>query len=130
MKGIILSLAIMLLMVLGSFGDGGTSNQQNPTHEYSDGSYTSTLTVTDDDRNSNKAYAEVTVYENTAPNKPSLTGPSSEKPRTEYSYTFTATDPEGSYGDKLSYCIDWGDDSDLELTGFVSPGTGVTKQHT
>ena len=85
MKGIILSLAIMLLMVLGSFGDGGTSNQQNPTHEHSDGSYTTTLTVTDDDRDSNKVYDEVTVYENTAPNKPSLTGPSSEKIKIETS---------------------------------------------
>ena len=112
------------------FGDGGTSNQQNPTHAYSEGRYTATLTVSDDDVDSSKAYAEVTVYENTAPGKPSISGPSSGKPRTEYSFTFTATDPEGSYGDKVSYCIDWGDDSSLEWTGFVPSGNGVTKQHT
>ena len=33
-----------------SFGDGGASTQQNPTHTYnSEGNYTATLTVTDDD---------------------------------------------------------------------------------
>jgi len=112
------------------FGDGGTSNQQNPTHEYSEGDYTATLTVTDDNGDPDKAYADVTVYENTAPEEPSISGPSNGEPRNEYSFTFTATDPEGGYGDKVSYCIDWDDGSSLEWTDFVSSGTGVTRQHT
>lgn len=45
-----------------AFGDGGTSTQQNPTHQYaSDGSYTATLTVTDSKGQTDTDTASVTI---------------------------------------------------------------------
>ncbi len=45
-----------------NFGDGGSSNLQNPTHAYSNaGTYTATLTVTDSARKTTQSTAQVTV---------------------------------------------------------------------
>jgi len=44
------------------FGDGLTSNEQNPKHEYSlAGNYVVSLTVTDDDDNTDNITIEVSV---------------------------------------------------------------------
>ncbi|MDI6916953.1 MAG: PKD domain-containing protein, partial [Thermoplasmatales archaeon] len=44
------------------FGDGGTSNGQNPTHQYGEaGNYTVSLTVTDDDGATNATSKQITV---------------------------------------------------------------------
>jgi C1A family cysteine protease len=112
------------------FGDGYNSNQQNPTHKYTEyGNYLATLTVTDTKGDSCKATIDVKIHENTAPNKPSIIGPSNGKPWQEYSFEFTSTDNQASYGDKVSYCVDWGDGSSVEWTDFVSAGTSVTLTH-
>jgi subtilisin family serine protease len=64
---------------------------------------------------------------NSPPDTPSITGPSSGTPGTEYSYTFVAVDPNG---DDVSYYIDWGDGSTSEWTALGSSGEDVELAHT
>ena len=59
-----------------------------------------------DIRNGNKDIYFATL--GNAPNKPSITGPSSGRTRQKLTYTATSTDPNG---DQLYYWFDWGDDS-------------------
>jgi len=47
-------------------------------------------------------------FNNTPPEKPTITGKSSGRPDKEYQYIFVSTDPENDY---IEYCIDWGDDT-------------------
>jgi len=78
-----------------SFGDGSTSEQQNPQHTYASGStYSVTLTVTDDRGGTGQAQQQVT------PN---------EKPLADFSFLCTgrvcqfadsSTDPDGSISDR------------------------------
>jgi hypothetical protein len=47
-------------------------------------------------------------FNNTPPEKPTITGESSGRPDKEYQYIFVSTDSENDY---IEYCIDWGDDT-------------------
>ena len=60
------------------------------------------------------------------PDAPSIDGPSSGKPNTEYDFTFVSTDPEG---DAVMYNVDWGD-GDIEWTEFGDSGVEVILKHT
>jgi len=112
------------------FGDGDTGSGETTTHTYTEtGTYTVTLTVTDGVGVKSTDTATVNIVSNTEPDEPSIDGPSSGSPGTTYSFTFSATDPDGSYGDKVSYGIDWGDGSGVHWTDYVSSGTEVTKTH-
>ena len=63
---------------------------------------------------------------NNPPNTPSTpSGPSSGYIGTSYSYSTSATDPDG---DQVKYTFDWGDGSTSE-TGYVSSGTTASKSH-
>ena len=63
---------------------------------------------------------------NQPPYAPTIDGPMSGNPNTEYEFTFNATDPEG---DDVKYHIDWGDESS-EMTDFNPSGTDVKVKHT
>ena len=53
-----------IVSYLWDFGDGNTSNETNPTHEYATAdTYTVTLTVTDDDGATDTETTEITVTE-------------------------------------------------------------------
>jgi hypothetical protein len=65
-------------------------------------------------------------YIDNAPETPSIDGPASGNAGTEYNYTFVATDPEG---DMVSYCIDWGDDSEMQWLGPSPSGETFTVSH-
>lgn len=62
-------------------------------------------------------------YPGISPNAPSISGPNTGSPNTNYTYTFTATDPEG---DNIRYGIDWnmdGDEDDwLPVASYTTSG--------
>jgi hypothetical protein len=110
------------------FGDTYTSDEQNPTHVYTEaGNYTVTLTVTDDGGNSTDDTTWAWIQEsNDHPDKPFITGETNGKAGTKYDYTFVTNDPEGL---KIWHYIEWGDGTD---TGWIGPylsGTEITKSH-
>lgn len=89
------------------FGDGDTSYEQNPMHEYQSlGEYTVTLTVTDDQDNSVDDITTANILDNDPPNAPTITGTTSGKIGKEYEFTFVTTDPDG---DDVYYWIHWGE---------------------
>src|SRR5207248_2780529 len=104
-----------------TFGDGATSNTQNPTHSYSSvGSYNATLKVTDNDSNTSSDTLVITV---SAPNTPPIarataTPASGYAPLTVTLNGSASTDPDGSIA---SYSWNFGDGNSA---------AGATVQHT
>jgi len=110
------------------FGDGDTSDEQNPTHIYDDaGNFTVILTVTDDDgvtvRDSTWA---LILGDNNPPSTPIIDGSTSGKPGVEYEYTFVSTDDDN---DELYYLIDWGDGIE-DVTSVFPSGVEAYANHT
>ena len=108
-------------------GDGDTADVEDPTHAYdAEGVYTVTLTVTDDEGLVDTDTATVTIVGNSPPATPQIDGPSEGKFGTEYTFSFSAVDPDG---DDVMFVIDWGDD-ETEETVYVASGTTVEVSHT
>ena len=66
------------------------------------------------------------VFIEDAPATPTLDGPGSGNAGTEYTYTCVTTDPEG---DMVSYCIDWGDNSEVQWYGPFPSGENCNVSH-
>jgi hypothetical protein len=110
------------------FGDGNSSNQQNPTHSYfTDGNYTVVLSVTDSDEMtvSDTTWALIGGW-NGPPNTPEVQGPDKGKPLLNYKYTFVTSDPEA---DKIFYLVDWGDNTSSEWLGPYNSGVQGSAVH-
>jgi parallel beta-helix repeat protein len=71
-------------------------------------------------------YPLMEPYGNHPPNTPTINGPISGKPNTEYNFTFNAIDPEG---EAVMYIIDWGDNN-TERTEYVESGIEILLNHT
>ena len=102
-----------------SFGDGSTSDVQNPQHSYSrSGSYTVTLVVKDDDGNASPAATQVIAVKNAPPTAVFKVSPSD--PRVAVSTLFDAS---GSYdvdGHIVSYAWDFDGDGVFDVVGASS----------
>ena len=108
------------------FGDGDTSDEQNPTHIYDvEGNYTVVLSVTDSDGITIRDSTYAFILDNEPPNTPEINGPSSGKPGIEYEFTFVSVDPDN---DDLYYLIDWGDGYEDVIGPFPS-GTEAKASH-
>lgn len=110
------------------FGDGNTSNEQNPTHTYTaPDNYTVTLIVTDNVSNTSMDTSYAWIQDgNDAPDTPSIDGPTNGKVGTKYNFTFQSLDPEGR---EIWYFIKWGD---LSETGWIGPynsGVEIIQSH-
>jgi len=67
------------------------------------------------------------IANNTAPAKPTITGPAKGKPGVNYEYTLTAIDPEDH---PVSYFVDWGDGNSTGWLGLYDSGEQITVNHT
>jgi len=67
----------------------------------------------------------VTIVD-TPPTTPSVTGPSTGKPKIPYNCTIVAVDPDS---DHLSYFIDWGDNTSEEWPGVYDSNVTITVGH-
>jgi outer membrane protein assembly factor BamB len=110
------------------FGDGETSEEQNPTHTYTTpDNYTVTLTVTDNTSNTSMDTTFAWIQDgNTAPDIPSIDGPINGNTETKYDYTFQTSDPEGLH---IWYYIEWGDGKDTGWIGPYESGDEIVKGH-
>ena len=110
------------------FGDTYTSEEQNPTHTYTNpGNYTVIFNVTDNKSNTvtDTTYAWIQTT-NTAPNKPTINGPTHGAVGTIYDYKFTTTDPDNSI---VYLYVDWGYSTNTGWRGPYDNGQQVTLSH-
>jgi len=72
-------------------------------------------------------FMTVPITDNSPPDKPTISGEANGKPNTEYEYKFISTDPEE---DNITYCIDWGDDTEEVCIGPYLSSIEASTTHT
>jgi PKD repeat protein len=120
-----------IVSYLWDFGDGGTSNVQNPQHTYTNpGKYVITLTVTD---NAGATTTETASLEATTPNLPPVskfiaTPPGGRAPLSVVLTSDESYDPDGAIGNRHWTFSDGGDYfGETAYHTFERPGTYTVK---
>lgn len=95
-----------------TFGDGGTATAQNPSHTYSaGGTYTVTLTVTDNQGATGNVSHTVTVTAPPPTQPPVVNAGPDESVLVGALYSLTASFSDPDHDGPWTYTIDWGDGS-------------------
>lgn len=71
-------------------------------------------------------FKTVQLTDNSPPNKPTISGQVNGKHNVEYEYTFVSNDPEGN---NITYCINWGDDTEEICIGPYPSGLEASATH-
>jgi hypothetical protein len=110
------------------FGDGNTSELENPTHAYAqEGTYTITLTATDSNGGGGIGYSSAEIIVTNPPYNPVIDGPMEGEIGETYTYTFSADDPDG---DDVYLWIEWfADDPNASWIGPYDSGEEVDLDH-
>ncbi len=116
-----------IVSYLWDLGDDTSASGATPTHLYgSEGNFTVTLTVTDNNGSLATATSYALVVSNLPPVIQTCTGPQHASTSSPYQLSVQATDPDN---DILQFLVDWGDGSGLTATDFVASGTAVLVFH-
>ncbi len=111
-----------------TFGDGTDSTGETTSHSYQKpGDYVVTLTVTDDQEETNTVETTVTISQpNTPPGTPHITGPKQGSTNISYQFILNCTDADH---DLINYTINWGDHT-TETTSLTNHQHNFTVNHT
>ncbi len=104
-------------------GDGDYLNNSLGVHEHWDTS----VNIFSYERYIGIDFMAVPINNNSPPEKPTIIGQSRVTIGKEYEYRFVSNDPEE---DDVTYCINWGDDTEEVHLGPYSSGIEISANHT
>jgi nitrous oxidase accessory protein NosD len=111
------------------FGDNTNATGMTVKHTFSKvGTYTVTLTVTDDKGAENTDITSCIITSspiNSPPTEPTITGTTTGSTNTEYTYTAISTDPDN---DMIKYTFNWSG-YESRSSQFLASGTSFTVNH-
>ncbi len=111
------------------FGDGETSDEQNPTHTYTSArNFSVVLTVIDNESENVEDITWALIYDQFPPDPPIINGPKKGKVGEEQTYCIPSiVDPEG---DEMLVLWDWDDGTITDWQGPYASGEKVCDSHT